>query len=57
MDKLDKKGNHQKLFEPPGVHFINFFAPYALAPNFYASKKLLKKLGVGIGRKWIELSL
>ena len=31
--------------------------PYALAPNFYSSKKLLKKLGVGVGCKWIELSL
>ena len=34
-----------------------FFAPYALVPNFCASKKLLKKLGVVVGRKWIELSL
>ena len=41
----------------PGVDFMNFFVPYALAPNFCASKKLLKKLGVGIGRKWIELTL
>ena len=40
-----------------GVNFLNFFAPYALGPNFCASKKLLKKLGVGVGRKWIELSL
>ena len=28
-----------------------------MAPNFCDSKKLLKKLGVGVGRKWIELSL
>ena len=26
-------------------------------PNFCASKKLLKKLGIGVGCKWIELSL
>ena len=25
------------------------FEPYALAPNFCASKKLLKKLSVGVG--------
>ena len=27
------------------------------APNFAASKKLLKKLGVDVGHKWIELYL
>ena len=34
-----------------------FLHPTPLAPNFCSSKKLLKKLGVGVGRKWIELSL
>ena len=38
-----------------GVDFINCFC--ALTPNFCASKKLLKKLGVGVGHKWIEQSL
>ena len=45
------------LNEGPGFNFINFFAPYALALNFCASKKLIKKLGVGVGRKWIEQPL
>ena len=40
-----------------GVNFINFFAPYALGLNFCASKKLLKKLGVGAECKWMELPL
>ena len=42
---------------PPrtGVDFINCFC--AFTPNFCASKKLFKKLGVGVGHKWIEQSL
>ena len=42
----------------PGVQLHKlFFMPYALVPNFYASKKLLKTLGVGVRRKWIKQSL
>ena len=44
-----------------GVNFINCFMPYAelwrLAPNFCASKKLLKSwaLGVKVGRRGAKL--
>ena len=56
MHKLLHSQFFKKSF-PPGVDLKNFFAPYALALKFCASKKPLKKLGVGVGSKWIELSL
>ena len=40
-----------------GVDFIIFFCALRPCAVPSASKKLLKKLGVGVGRKWIELSL
>ena len=41
---------YTRACDKTGVNFIIFFAPYALAPNFCASKKLLKKLGIGVGQ-------
>ena len=40
-----------------GVDFKNWFAPYrTLRPNFMPQNSF-SKLGLGVGRNWIELSL
>ena len=38
-------------------HFTVGRRAQSVAPNFCASKKASQKLGVGVGRKWIELTL